>query len=79
MPIISKCPSSSVPTKEMKKPQIVESVVAQGFQGTEKAENANVRSAGWLCSFDMDYRHRGISKHYRVDVMAALPEGGGAE
>ena len=68
-----------MPTKETKKPRIAESVVAQGFQGSENAENANVRNAGWLCSFETDYRHRGISKHYRVDVMAALPEGGGAE
>ena len=51
----------------------------QGFQGSEKAENANVRKAGWLCSFETEYRHRGISKHYRVDVLAALPEGGEAE
>ena len=51
----------------------------QGFQGAETGENANVRKDGWLCSFATDYRHRGVSKHYRVDVVAALPEGGGAE
>lgn len=51
----------------------------QGFQGAETGENANVRKHGWLCSFATDYRHRGVSKHYCVDVMAALPEGGEAE
>ncbi len=51
----------------------------QGFQGTENDKNANVRKVGWLCSFATDYRHRGVSKHYCVDVMAALPEGGAAE
>lgn len=51
----------------------------QGFQGAETDENTNVRKAGWLCSFATDYRHHGVSKHYCVDVMAALPEGGEAE
>ncbi len=51
----------------------------QGFQGAETGENTNVRKAGWLCSFATDYRHRGVSKHYCIDVMAALPEGGAAE
>jgi len=68
-----------VPIRETKKPQNAESLVPQGFQGAETSENANVRKTGWLGSFATDYRHRGVSKHYCVDVMAALPEGGGTK
>ena len=39
-------------------------------------ENANVQNAGWLHSFDADYRYRGSDLHYHVNVSAALSEGG---
>jgi len=68
-----------VPTKEIKETRSFESVAAQGFQGVESSENTNVRKAGWLRSFAIDYQHRGVGKSYCVDVMAALTEGGVAE
>jgi len=63
----------------MKETRSFESVAAQGLQGAESSENANVRRAGWLRSFAIGYQHRGVGKHYCVDVMAALTEGGVAE
>ncbi len=68
-----------MPTKEIKETRSFESVTAQGLQGVESSENANVRKAGWLRSFAIDYQHRGVGKHYCVDVVAALSEGGVAE
>ena len=76
VPTISKCPSSSVPTVEAKGPQPRKILALQGLQVEKDGENANVRNAGWLHSFDADYHYRGSDLHYHVNVSAALSEGG---
>jgi len=75
VPIISKCPSSSVPTVEAQGPQARKTLALQGLQVEKENENANVRNAGWLHSFDADYHYRGSDLHYHVNVSAALSEG----
>ena len=73
-PTISRCPSSSVPSGEQQRRKNPKSPLISGFAGSESVENANVRSGGWLFSFEQDYHHRASDKHYHVDVLAALPE-----
>ena len=70
--------ASSVPTVEAKGPQVRKSLAPQGLQAEKESENANVRNAGWLHSFDADYHYRGSDLHYHVNVSAALSEGGAA-
>ena len=62
----------SVLTKKMHE----QSLAPQGLQAEKERENANVRNAGWLHSFDADYHYRGSDLHYHVNVSAALSEGG---
>ena len=51
-------------------------LAAQGFAASNSVETANVRKPGWLYELELDYCHRGWDRHYHVDVLAALPEGG---
>lgn len=78
VPIISRWPSSSVPVGEAQRPRSPESLVVQGIAVSESGENGNVRKPGWLFSFEADYHRRASDKHYQVDVLVALPGGGGA-
>jgi len=54
-----------------------ESLAAQGFAASNSVETANVQKPGWLCELELDDHRRGWDRHYHVDVLAALPEGGG--
>jgi len=63
---------------EEKGPQPRKSIALQGLQAEKESENANVRNAGWLHSFDADYHYRGSDLHYHVNVSAALSEEGAA-
>ena len=63
-----------MPNEEQQRRKNPESPCLSGFTGSKSVENANVRNGGWLFSFEQDYHHRASDKHYRVDVLAALPE-----
>jgi len=76
VPTISKWPSSSVPAVEGQWRSASKTLAPQGFAVSKSVETANVRKQGWLCELELDYRHRGWDRHYHVDVLAALPEGG---
>ena len=65
-----------MPTVEVQGPQARKTLALQGLQAEKENENANVRNAGWLHSFDADYHYRGSDLHYHVNVSAALSEGG---
>ena len=67
-----------MPTVEAQGPQVRKALAPQGLQAEKESENANVRNAGWLHSFDADYHYRGSDLHYHVNVSAALSEGGAA-
>ena len=66
----------SVPAVEGQWRSASKTLAAQGFAASNSVEITNVRKQGWLCELELDYRHRGWDRHYHVDVLAALPEGG---
>ena len=76
-PTISKWASSSVPKVEGQWRSASKTLAPQGFAASNGIESANVRKPGWLCELELDYHRRGWDRHYQVDVLAALPEGGG--
>jgi len=65
-----------VPNEEQQRHKNSETPCLCGFPASKSDENANVRSGGWLLSFEQDYHHRTSDKHYRVDVLAVLPKEG---
>ena len=73
---ISRWFSSSVPAVEGQWRSASKTLAPQGFGLSNSVEMANVRKPGWLCELELDYRHRGWGRHYHVDVLVALPEGG---
>ena len=73
---ISRWPSSSVPDVAGKRRSASETLAPQGIAASNSVETANVRKPGWLCELELDDYRRGWDRHYHVDVLAALPEGG---
>ena len=73
---ISRWFSSSVPDVEGQWRSASKTLAPQDFAASNSVEMTNVRKTGWLCELELDYHHRGWDRHYHVDVLVALPEGG---
>ena len=76
MPTISRCPSSSVPTKGSNRESLQKSEAQSDFPASNPAEKENVRNRGYLFSMEVvqtAYRARD-KPVWQVDVCAAMPD-----
>ena len=76
VPIISRCPSSSVPRGQSKCATLPKNKAGQGFPALLTAENTNVRIPGYLFSMEVEQScdRRRDKPVWQVDVCAALPD-----